>query len=219
MSKRLCILGKAVYAIAIQLDIVLQCGLGFDEIVIVKNQIDLEPYIAYIPEGIEVIEIMDTEYVAQQGDCYHIGSIGRSRHTIYNYFKNLIIDLDTRMISLIHPSAIVGEGVTLGKGICIGPGVVIAPFVKVNDYVVINRSVSIGHHTIVENFVTINPAVSIAGVCTIGENAYIGIGAIIVDQIQIGANSIVGAGSLVLKSVTNNTKVIGSPAKELVKSK
>lgn len=213
MPSRLCILGKSAYAIAIQLDIVKLSHLAFDEIIIVKNQFDLESDITYAPQSLSVSEIMVTEYIPQLGDSYHIGSIGKSRHAIYTYFKEIIHDLDAKMISLIHPSIIVGAGVIFGKGVCVGPGVIIAPFVKLNDFVVINRAVSIGHHTTIERFTTINPGVNIAGVCTIGEGVYIGIGATIIDQIHIGDHSIVGAGSLVLKSVPVNAKVIGSPAK------
>ncbi len=48
---------------------------------------------------------------------------------------------------------------------------------------------------------------------TIGNNVWIGAGAIILPGVSIGHNAIIGAGSIVTKDVSENTTVVGNPAK------
>lgn len=53
----------------------------------------------------------------------------------------------------------------------------------------------------------------------IKENAWIGANSIILPGVTIGKNAIVGAGSVVTKDVTDNTVVVGNPAKPVKKIK
>lgn len=51
----------------------------------------------------------------------------------------------------------------------------------------------------------------------IGDNCYFGVGSTILKDVVIGNNSLIAAGSLVSKSVAENIKVGGIPAKEIDK--
>ncbi|MFH1235525.1 MAG: acyltransferase [Parcubacteria group bacterium] len=52
----------------------------------------------------------------------------------------------------------------------------------------------------------------------IGRNTWIGANAIILPGIQLGKNCIIGAGSVVTKSFSDNTIIVGNPAREIGKN-
>ena len=55
----------------------------------------------------------------------------------------------------------------------------------------------------------------VIGNVRIGDNCYIGPDTIIAKGVKIGAGSIIGANSFVNKSFPENSKIAGSPAKEI----
>jgi len=142
-----------------------------------------------------------------------VGSIGKSRKAIVDFFEQKFHIGPGRYMHTIHPSAVVASTVKTGYGIHISPLSVVAPYAELGNFVVINRTASIGHHTVLGDFVTVNPGAHIAGVCHIGASAVIGAGATVIDRIRIGANTVVGAGSVVTRDLPSNAIAYGSPAK------
>lgn len=214
MSKKLYILGKSNYALAIIFDI-LKLTNNNREIIIVRNLPDNEnsSHSFSFDNGIPYKVINLEEFEPKPADSFVIGSIGRSRMRIKNFFEANFPISTKQYLNLIHPSAVVADSVELGSGIHVGPLSVIAPFAQLDNHCTVNRNVSIGHHTILEDFACINPGVTVAGLCSIGKNTLIGAGSTIIDKIIVESNSIVGAGSLVTKNIGENVVAYGSPAK------
>ncbi|MDD2688601.1 MAG: UDP-3-O-(3-hydroxymyristoyl)glucosamine N-acyltransferase [Candidatus Omnitrophica bacterium] len=79
----------------------------------------------------------------------------------------------------IHPSAIVGKGVSLGKGIAIGPYAVVEDEVCLGDETIIYAGCFIGHHTKIGSNTIIYPHVSIRERITIGCRVIIHSGTVI----------------------------------------
>jgi sugar O-acyltransferase (sialic acid O-acetyltransferase NeuD family) len=142
-----------------------------------------------------------------------VGSIGKGRRPIFEFFRERFGITEDRYFNTIHPSAVLALTARMGRGVHISPLSVIAPFAELEDFVVVNRNASIGHHTVLERFATINPGVNVAGACRIGAGVTIGAGATVVDQITIGAGSIIGAGSLVTRDIPAGVIAYGNPAK------
>jgi sugar O-acyltransferase (sialic acid O-acetyltransferase NeuD family) len=142
-----------------------------------------------------------------------IGSIGKGRKPIFEFFQKHFGIAEDRYLSTVHPSAVVALTARLGRGVHISPLSVVAPFAELEDFVVVNRNASVGHHTVLERFATVNPGANIAGACRIGAGVTIGAGATVVDQITIGAGSIIGAGSLVTRDIPAGVIAYGNPAK------
>lgn len=132
-----------------------------------------------------------------------VGSIGDCsiRKEIYNNLKNI----GFRLPVIIHPNAVIAEGVTFGEGTFIAAGVVINPDVKIGKNVIVNTSSSIDHDCQIGDFVHITPGVTLSGGVKIGSQTHIGIGAKIIQGINIGSNCMVKAGQLVCKDIPNNT--------------
>lgn len=79
----------------------------------------------------------------------------------------------------IHPTAMVGERVTLGTNIAVGPYVVIADGAAIGDNTVIYPHVYIGHETTIGTDSTIYPQVSIRERCVIGSRVILHSGVVI----------------------------------------
>ncbi len=79
----------------------------------------------------------------------------------------------------IHPSAVIGDNVTLGANLAIGPYVVIADGATIGDNTVLYPHVYIGHDTAIGSDCTIYPQVSIRERCRIGNRVILHSGVVI----------------------------------------
>jgi len=102
----------------------------------------------------------------------------------------------------IHPGAVIGKGLFIDHGI----GVVIGETAIIGDNVTLFHGVTLGGTGKEKG--KRHP--------TIGNNVFIGSGAKILGNIKIGNNVKIGANAVVLKSIEDNTTVVGVPG-EVVK--
>ena len=114
--------------------------------------------------------------------------------------------------ALLDPTSIVASDAQWAEGCLLNAGSVVAAQCSFGRFVLINRSVSIGHHAVVEDFVSFGPGVVVCGECRFGKGAFIGGGAVIAPQVTIGENAVVAAGAVVFKDVPAKTTVRGNPA-------
>jgi sugar O-acyltransferase (sialic acid O-acetyltransferase NeuD family) len=214
MGKKLYILGKSNYALAIIFDII-KLRNWKEEVVVVKNIPDSQNTSSNFKfeNGTPHSEINLTQFNPSEKDEFIIGSIGKSRKSIHEFFKLEYGIQSAHYRNIIHPTAVIAETVEMGQGLHIGPLSVVAPYSILDNHTTINRNVSVGHHTRLEEFACLNPGVNVSGICSIGNNVMIGAGAVVLDQLTIGKGSIIGAGSVVTRDVPAGVVAYGSPAK------
>lgn len=92
-------------------------------------------------------------------------------------------------------------------------GTIITACVQVRKGVLINLNCTIGHDSLIEEFVEISPGTAISGHCYLGRFSVLGTNSTVLPGIRIGENVIVGAGAVVTKDVSDNSVVVGVPAK------
>ena len=78
-----------------------------------------------------------------------------------------------------------------------------------------NQQAVVGASTIIGEGSEIAPGALVNGEVKIGRHSWICTGSSILPRLNIGNNVIVGAGAVVIRSVKNDSKVLGIPAKEV----
>ena len=111
--------------------------------------------------------------------------------------------------AIVHPAAVIGEGVDLGSGAFVAAGAVISPGARIGANAIINTSASVDHDCIIGDFVHIAPGVTLSGGVNIGDETHIGTGANIIQQINIGKKCLVGAGTVVRDHMVDKARNYG----------
>jgi len=118
-----------------------------------------------------------------------------------------------RIASYAHSSALVFPEAKLGIGSILLAKAFIGYRAEIKNGVIVNTGANIDHHAVVEDFATIHPAATLCGNVSVGEWAIVGAGATVVQRIALGKRCFVGAGSLVRRDVSDDTMVVGNPAR------
>jgi len=131
-------------------------------------------------------------------------------------YVSLLSERKAEFVSIIHPTAIVGQDAYLGIGVILCPYVVVSSGTFVDDYAAANLFVSIGSDAKIGRFVQINPHASIGGGVQLGSFVSVGSNASILPRVVIGQGSNIGAGTVVLQDLEAAITVFGVPAKQIV---
>ena len=131
--------------------------------------------------------------------------------------QNLVLSSEFELITLIHPTAVIGNDVTIGNGSVVMPGAIINAKSTIGNGVIINSGAIIEHECTIGDFAHICPGVAIAGGSLVGERSWIGIGSSIIQNITIKPDITIGAGSVVVKDILEGSLAYGNPCR-VVKS-
>lgn len=99
--------------------------------------------------------------------------------------QNLVLSSGFELITLIHPTAVIGSDVTIGNGSVVMPGAIINAKSTIGNGVIINSGAIIEHECTIGDFAHICPGVAIAGGSLVGERSWIGIGSSVIQNITI----------------------------------
>jgi sugar O-acyltransferase (sialic acid O-acetyltransferase NeuD family) len=118
-----------------------------------------------------------------------------------------------RPVAVVHPSAIIGENVTVGEGAFIAAGAVVNPDARIGPNVILNTGCTVDHDCAIGAHAHIAPGVALSGGVSVGEGALIGVGAAAVPGAEVGAWAIVGAGATIIDPVPDGATAVGTPAR------
>ncbi len=162
----------------------------------------------------------------QIGDNCHIGSNSIIRNSLIgnnvNILDNCIIGKkgfgffpdNSKNIRYPHiGTVIIGENSEIGSGATIDRGSMSNTIIGNNTY--LDNQVHIAHNVKIGNNCILAGQVGIAGSTIIGNNVKIGGQAGISGHLKIGNNVEIAGGSGVIKSISDNSKVMGYPARNL----
>lgn len=116
-------------------------------------------------------------------------------------------------ITIVHPTAIIGEFCEIGEGLVVTPRAKISPNVKIGNFVTILGS-GVGHDAVIDDFSSISGNCSINGHVIIGKRVFVASNACIAPSKKVGDDSFIGMGSMVISNVPAGTKVMGNPARK-----
>ena len=118
-----------------------------------------------------------------------------------------------RMATLIHPSAVVADSVTVGEGTVVMAGAVINPEVSIGKGVIINTCASVDHDCIIGDYVHVSVGANISGTVEVGNKTWVGVNAAVSNNVKICGNCMIGAGAVVIRDIDKAGTYIGVPAK------
>lgn len=111
--------------------------------------------------------------------------------------------------TIIHPSAIIAENVSIGAGSLLCAGSIIGPDSMLGENCIVNTGASIDHDCTIGDHCHVCPGARLPGACKLGEGVLIGTAATAIPNIVVGDWAVVGAGSVLIKNVESRSKVVG----------
>jgi sugar O-acyltransferase (sialic acid O-acetyltransferase NeuD family) len=122
-----------------------------------------------------------------------------------------------RLVTVIHPAAMVAGGVEVGAGSVLMAGVVVNPEARIGRNVIINTAASVDHDCIVVDAAHIGPGCHLCGNVYVGAGTLLGVGSVVIPGVRIGADVLVGAGATVIRDVPDGARVAGNPARAMAR--
>lgn len=120
-----------------------------------------------------------------------------------------------RMLTAIHPRAVVSISTQIGLGTVVMAGAVINPGVVIGRHCVINTGATVDHECRIGDNVFVQPGAHLGGRVAVEGGAVVGIGASVRERVHIGCNAYVGGGAFVNRDVPDGFVVVGVPARFL----
>jgi sugar O-acyltransferase (sialic acid O-acetyltransferase NeuD family) len=197
-------------------------GNGLEALDCIKGQFE---FLGFIDDTIEKqgkhefgFEVFDRTILAKHPHAKILAVPGSP--TSYSVRNTIISELNndiSRFATVIHPMASVSPFSKIGYNTLILAGVVITANSVIGNHVCILPNTVIHHDSIVNDYSLVGSNVTIAGNSVVGKHCYIGSGTSIINGISIGDNTLIGIGSNVIKSVLSGSKMVGNPAKQIIK--
>lgn len=164
-----------------------------------------------LPEAVPLLGPLDGwREVARPGVEF---SIGMGHSALRREIAAAIREAGARLVSAVHPRAVVSPRANIGEGVFIAAGCVVAPEAVIDDLAFLNANCSIDHDCEIGVAAQLSPGVTFPGGVRVGQDAFIGAGAIVLPGINIGEGAVVGAGAVVTKDVPAGVTVAGNPAR------
>ena len=120
-----------------------------------------------------------------------------------------------KLVTLIHPDAVIAEDVVIGVGTVVMAGAVVNSGVQIGNGCIINTCSSVDHDCILGDYVHIAVGSHLCGTVSVGSETWIGAGAIVSNNVAICSNCMIGAGAVVVKNLVKVGIYIGIPAKRI----
>lgn len=176
--------------------------------------------IAFLDDNESIKTTMGLEVIGKTADAFIYKEeadffVAIGSNTTREKIQEILLDERVSVISLIHPSVVIGNNVEIGIGTAIMAGVVINCSTQIGKGCIINTSCSIDHDNEIGDYVHISPGVSLAGTVRVGKGSWIGIGCAISNNINICSNCKVGAGAVVVKDINEPGTYVGVPVRRV----
>ncbi|MBO5019845.1 MAG: acetyltransferase [Clostridia bacterium] len=181
---------------------------GYTDIVFLCDDPDVKSFVGYpvVGQSDRFSGYEEWDFIIAIGDFV-------DRERIYrNFEKNGL-----KIVTLVHPSAIIAENVKIGKGTVVMAGAIINPGSVIGNGCIINTAATVDHDNIVSDFAHISVGAHLGGTVKVGRCTWVGIGAVVSNNKSICENIIIGAGAVVTKDLCESGTYLGIPARKVDK--
>ena len=120
-----------------------------------------------------------------------------------------------KVVTLIHPNAVIAKDAKIGVGTVVMAGAVINPGTIIGIGCIVNTCSSIDHDCTIGDYTHISVGAHLSGTVVVGSNVWIGAGATVSNNINICEKCIIGAGAVVINDINKSGTYVGVPAKRI----
>lgn len=153
-------------------------------------------------------QVVGTSYDIGDGDVIVAIGDARFRRKISERYKD-------KLVTLIHPDAIIADDVKIGVGSVVMAGAVINPSTVIGDGCIINTGATVDHDNVIGNYCHISVGSHLTGTVHIGDETWIGAGAVVSNNVNICGFCMIGAGAVVIRDIDVPGTYVGVPAKAI----
>ena len=176
--------------------------------------------IAYLDDDESIKTSMGLEVIGKTDDAFTFKDeadlfVAIGNNITREKIQKKLIDEGLNVVSLVHPTAVIGIEVKIGIGTAVMAGVVINSSTKIGRGCIINTSSSLDHDNVIEDYVHISPGVSTAGSVGIGKGTWLGIGSVVSNNVNICSSCKIGAGAVVFKDIIEPGTYVGVPVRKI----
>lgn len=122
---------------------------------------------------------------------------------------------EEKLVTLIHPDAVIAEDVAIGVGTVVMAGAVINSGARIGKGCIINTCSSVDHDCKVGDYVHISVGSHLCGTVSVGSGTWIGAGATVSNNISICPDCMIGAGAVIVKNIDSAGTYMGVPARRI----
>lgn len=178
--------------------------------------------IAFLDDDESIKTSMELEVIGKTADAFTYKDeadffVAIGSNATREKIQEKLIEEGLNVVSLIHPSTIIGTDVEINMGTAIMAGVVINSSSRIGKGCIINTSASLDHDNVIEDYVHISPGVRTAGSVGIGKSTWLGIGSVVSNNVNICSGCKVGAGAVVVNDITEPGTYVGVPVRRVDK--
>lgn len=205
MHKKLVIMGasghgKVVADIALKLQ-------KYDEIVFLDDNEEVKECMNFPVVG----KSFDAKQYIEKADFFVAIGNGKTRRKLTEQLQQM----QAKIVTLIHPMAVIGENVIIGNGTVVMAGAIVNPDSKIGQGCIVNTCASVDHDCKIGDYVHVSVGAHVCGTVEVGEDTWIGAGATISNNLNICGDCIIGAGTVVVKDVEKAGTYVGVPARRI----
>ncbi len=130
--------------------------------------------------------------------------------------QNKLEDSGLKVVSLIHPKAVISTSAHVQNGTVVMPGAVINADAHVGRGCIINTCASVDHECVIGEFSHVSVGAHLAGNVKTGPQVLIAAGATVINNVSICTGTIIAAGAVVVGDVLEQGTYMGIPAKRKI---
>lgn len=138
-----------------------------------------------------------------------LGDVSYKKH-----YADIIESKGGMFVSLIHPTAILGNNAHIGVGCVVGAYANLSSDTRIGDFVTFSIKAGMGHDSSIGDYSHIGGFTNISGFVAIGEMVTVHPCCNILPHKKIGDKAVIGTSSVVLTNVKMGKTVYGNPARE-----